>query len=360
VDDVAQVSAADVVVGAEIARGGFGTVFEAKWRGMTVAAKQLKVRPHERVALFGDFRKEVRFMSRLRHPNIVALLGFCAEPPMLLLELLTGGDLYSFLHDSSRELDWRLRVRIWRDVARGLAYLHGTTPATLHLDLKSPNVLMVGADDDTDNVAKVSDFGTSVRAFGAVREDSARRTVSNPTWLAPEVLAGKPHAESSDVYALGVIGWELLTREHPFAHLNSSFVFELEDAIRAGKRPPLPASAPRRFVRWCAPCGSRRRRSGRPPSASPPRSTRSASARSTTRPAGPTRRLVAPTATTTRRRRRQRCQTTASRPSTRRRAMARWRRSFCASAWSTRRRRSRAWRRCRAAARCGPAPSRAA
>ena len=252
-DDV-EIAASDVVLGAEIAHGGFGTVYAATFRGVAVAVKKLNMRPDERVALFQEFRNEVRFMTRLRHPNIVSLLGFCADPPMLVLELLAGGDLYVFLHDASNAVGWRLRVVLWRDIARGLAYLHGTKPATLHRDLKSPNILMLSADADSDARCKVSDFGTSLRASGAVREDANLRTVGNPTWLSPEVLSGRAHAEAADVYAFGVIGWELLTREHPFAHLNSAFQFELEDAIRSGARPPLPRGAPKRYAALVRSC----------------------------------------------------------------------------------------------------------
>ena len=64
--------------------------------------------------------------------------------------------------------------------------------------------------------------------------------MADPVWLAPEILDGSPYDEAVDVYALGVIMWELLTRKQPFVEFGYEFSYQLEDAIRKGARPSLP------------------------------------------------------------------------------------------------------------------------
>jgi serine/threonine protein kinase len=137
---------------------------------------------------------------------------------VLLMEKASEGPLYKYLHDARKALNWPLRIKIALDVARGMGELHSFRPPIVHRDLKSPNVLLCSTDLGG-TVAKVSDFGTSLLLLNeALREESqATRTVSLPTWLAPEVIAGREYTEKSDVYAFGIIMWELLTRQHPFS-----------------------------------------------------------------------------------------------------------------------------------------------
>jgi len=83
-------------------------------------------------------------------------------------------------------------------------------------------------------VAKVCDFGVSFMASA----QTAGRRVDCPVWLAPEVMANKVYTEKADVYSIGVILWELLTRSTIFAEVR--FMNLLEDMVKAGKRPPIP------------------------------------------------------------------------------------------------------------------------
>jgi serine/threonine protein kinase len=92
-------------------------------------------------------------------------------------------------------------------------------------------------------VAKIADFGTASQLLiSAFKEKSESRVVSLPTWLAPEVLAEEQYTEKSEVYAYGIILWELLTRKHPFSEFR--WMSELEDAVIDGKRPPIPKDCP--------------------------------------------------------------------------------------------------------------------
>jgi hypothetical protein len=235
----------------ELARGGFGIVHEAQWRGQLVAVKVMMERADSAdgkgvdASAFAEFRREVHFMIGLRDTNIVCLLAFALDPRALVMELVLGGDLYTYLHKSPLEapLDEPLRLKVAWDVAAGMRYLHGVNPPVVHRDLKSPNILLASHDAEAVVVAKVTDFGLSVRDFGGAVRDGADRAVTNPTWLAPEVLLSNSFTTASDVYAFGLVLWELQTRAHPWEAEAFQFMYQLEDAITKGRRPLLPLDA---------------------------------------------------------------------------------------------------------------------
>jgi serine/threonine protein kinase len=104
----------------------------------------------------------------------------------MILELVPHGELYNYINDKTKPLDWDLRLRIAWDVARGLAFLHASDPPLLHRDMKSPNVLLSATTADAYVCAKVADFGLTGRVFTDFKAVKAsERDVENPTWLAP-------------------------------------------------------------------------------------------------------------------------------------------------------------------------------
>ena len=147
-----------VVLGKELGHGGYATVHAATWRCSPVAAKVLHPSVQQASAsLNAALAKEVLLMSRIRHPNVLSVFGFCLRPPMLLLELGTRGSLAALLRsDASPALGWRERCRLAHGVACGLAFLHAPEPPIVHLDVKCENVVL-----DDGLCPKVSDFGLS-------------------------------------------------------------------------------------------------------------------------------------------------------------------------------------------------------
>ena len=123
-----------------------------------------------------------------------------------------------------------------------LITLLGLTPPIAHLDVKSPNVLLVSCDPNSEICAKLSDFGTSV----PVTKPLLGTEVSNPVWLAPEILRQEMYDLAVDVYAFGVILWELRSLRDFFGEIN--FFSAIHDRIVAGKRPKIPPS-PEKFTR---------------------------------------------------------------------------------------------------------------
>jgi len=214
-----------------------------------VAIKKLKTREKENgpddddtfSKVFNEFRREVFIMSGLEHQNLVKLRGLCLDPLAIVTEFMGCGDLYGFLHDTTKELNWILRFKIANDIANGMSFLHSAKPPIVHRDLKSPNVLLASTDYNAPVVAKVSDFGLS----GAMSTVSSAE-VANPRWLAPEIMNFQEFTEAADVYSYGVILWELLTRVDFFAEV--SFNSQIEINVKNGMRPPIPSDCPTRYA----------------------------------------------------------------------------------------------------------------
>ena len=118
-----------------------------------------------------------------------------------------------------------------------MVYLHSRDPPVLHRDLKSGNLLI-----DADGHLKISDFGLA-RPRNRTMVDTQ---VGTWGWMSPEVLNSEPYDEKADVYAFGVVLWELITGQEPFAGLNPLQVMKQVDA---GERPPFPPGVPSPY-RW--------------------------------------------------------------------------------------------------------------
>jgi len=187
-----------------IGRGGFGVVFEARDRqlGRLVALKA--VRAGDREALRERLlRGEGEAAARLSHPNIVAVhdLGRDERGAFLVMELLHGRTLAERLADGP--LAAREALRIATEVARGVAHAHGH--GVVHRDLKPANVFLC-----EDGQVKVLDFGLS-HALGRRGAEGG-----TPAYMAPEQLRGAPEDERTDVFALGVLLFEMLAGRTPF------------------------------------------------------------------------------------------------------------------------------------------------
>ena len=211
-------------------------MFRGQWRETDVAVK--KFLDQELGAnIVSQFRKEVTIMQRLRHPNIVQFIGACTQPPDLCIvtQFIPRGSLFKILHRSNSgvHLDYRRKLRMALDVARGMNYLHSCRPPIIHRDLKSPNLLV-----ELDLTVKVCDFGLSRMRHAAVL--SAKSQAGTPEWTAPEVLQGGTCSEASDVYSFGVILWELFTEQEPW---NDRTAMQVVGAVGfSGERLSVPQS----------------------------------------------------------------------------------------------------------------------
>ncbi|XP_004302007.1 PREDICTED: serine/threonine-protein kinase EDR1-like [Fragaria vesca subsp. vesca] len=204
----------DLVIGERIGLGSYGEVYHADWNGTEVAVKKFLDQDFSGAAL-AEFKREVRIMRRLRHPNVVLFMGAITRPPNLsiITEFLPRGSLYRIIHRPHCQIEERRRLKMALDVARGMNCLHSSNPTIVHRDLKSPNLLV----DKNWNV-KVGDFGLSRLKHNTFL--SSKSTAGTPEWMAPEVLRNENSNEKCDVYSFGVILWELATLKLPWSGMN--------------------------------------------------------------------------------------------------------------------------------------------
>ncbi|KAJ1492104.1 kinase-like domain-containing protein [Baffinella frigidus] len=159
----------------------------------------------------------VRHLARLRHPNVVAFVGACVEKASfcIVTELVPNGNLHAVLKRKGAPIPWMSRIRMGMDVAEAIRFLHAQTPSVLHLDIKSPN-LLVG----NDLSVKLADFGLAVTDT----PDNTQRSASGfqpgtVHWMAPELMIRGEKHRGVDLYALAVVLWEIWTQRTPYAGL---------------------------------------------------------------------------------------------------------------------------------------------
>ncbi|KAL6057002.1 Myotubularin-like phosphatase domain [Balamuthia mandrillaris] len=232
--DYKKVPFKDIQLGEVIGEGAFADVYKGTFGGAPVAVKKLK-----NTKGFKEFRTEVKFMSVIRHENIVLLKGISLNPPCIVTEFMAKGNLHSFLEDENNRMTWDLVLQIAEDVAKGMNFLHTQDPPKIHRDLKSPNVLL----DEIGGriVAKVADFGTSRSLAPTI----AGRTVDNPIWLAPEVMNNEEYTEKADCYSYGIVLYEIFTRKFPFGKKTR---VQIELAVVDGERPEFPHDCPAQYL----------------------------------------------------------------------------------------------------------------
>ena len=228
--------------------GGMSTVWRARddVLGRAVAVKVLAGPYTVDVRFRTVIGREARAVAGLSHPNIVAVhdYGEARSPghavlPFVVMELLEGEPLQTRLDQGP--LPWRAAVRICAEVAAALteAHRHGV----VHRDVTPGNIIC------TPGGSKVVDFGIAA-AIGEPDEDATGLMFGTVEYIAPERLDGGPANAATDVFALGVLLYELATGEPPFPAADWD---EVAAAHQAGPPPP-PDALPAHFAELCVRC----------------------------------------------------------------------------------------------------------
>lgn len=198
----------------QLGKGGMGTVYRAydKITGQAVALKRLEIDPVQielNPAMASlDWQhlvlaREFRLMAALRHPNIATVLEYGFMPngkPFLVMELLEDAQT---LGKAAAPLEMRGKVDLLIQALQAIAYLH--RHGILHRDLKPSNIMVL-----PDGLVKVLDFGIAIKRTD--RQDIA----GTIHYMSPEVINGSGAVEQSDLYAMGVIAYEMFTGHIPF------------------------------------------------------------------------------------------------------------------------------------------------
>ncbi|KAK4427286.1 LysM domain receptor-like kinase [Sesamum alatum] len=191
-----------------LGHGTYGSVYYGLLRDQEVAIKKMTATKTK------EFTAEMKVLCKVHHTNLVELIGYAASGDELFLiyEFAQKGSLRNHLHDPQSKghtsLSWITRVQIALDAARGLEYIHEhTKPHYVHRDIKTSNILLDGSFR-----AKISDFGLAKLVMATNDgEESVTRVVGTYGYLAPEYLRDGLATSKSDVYAFGVVLFEMVS-----------------------------------------------------------------------------------------------------------------------------------------------------
>lgn len=219
-----------------LGHGGMGAVYQGvhKETGESAALKVLAAPLAADEGFRERFEGEIETLRKLRHPNIVQLLGFGQETGHLyyVMELVEGGSLEQELR-RGRRFAWREVVEIGLAMCRALRHAHDR--GVIHRDIKPGNVLFA-----KDGVVKLSDFGIA-RLFGQSRLTGPGSVLGTAEFMAPEQAAGVAADVRADLYSLGSVLYTLLAGRPPF---EAGSLVEVLHLLQTTEPPPISSVAP--------------------------------------------------------------------------------------------------------------------
>ncbi len=219
----------------ELGQGAMGTVYKAVDplidRIVAIKTINLATAMDEKDEYESRFYQEAKAAGRLSHPNIVTIydVGKSGEIAYIAMEFLQGRELREILNDGQR-MPVEQVINVVAQVAQGLAYAHEN--GIVHRDVKPSNIMIV-----RDGHVKICDFGIARMASSAVRTQTGM-VLGSPKYMSPEQVIGKKIDQRSDIFSLGVMLYEMLTGQAPFAGDSiSAIMYQTVNSV-----PPPPSS----------------------------------------------------------------------------------------------------------------------
>lgn len=211
-----EIPADEILVGPRVGSGSFGTVYKAHWHGQ-VAVKTLNVQIPT-AAQLQAFKNEVAVLRKTRHVNILLFMGCVSKPQLAIVtQWCEGSSLYKHLHVFETKFELFTLIEIGRQTAQGMDYLHAKN--IIHRDLKSNNIFL-----HDDLTVKIGDFGLATAKTRWAGSQQFHQPTGSILWMAPEVIRmqeDNPYSFQSDVYAFGIVEYELLSGQLPYSHVNN-------------------------------------------------------------------------------------------------------------------------------------------
>ena len=246
---------AQIELGKELGAGAFGVVYAAKWKGSKVAVKQIKQSALEEGGAKGDaarneFAAELELMAQMQpHANVLMYLGITelANGDLaVVIEYCSKGSLLNALYgDKPRHLSSSQQLRIAHGAACGLSHLHDQ--GIVHRDIAARNVLL----HTNDLIPKLADFGMARQIDEERYDQETLATVGPVRWMAPEQLTGQKYSKRSDVYAFGMLLFEIWAKDKPWPDKTNIAAMS---AVLQGESLSPPAAAPelvQQLMRQC-------------------------------------------------------------------------------------------------------------
>lgn len=219
----------------ELGQGAMGTVYKAVDplidRVVAIKTINLSLALDEKDEYESRFYQEAKAAGRLSHPNIVTIydVGKSGEIAYIAMEFLQGRELRDILNDG-KGMPVEKVINIVAQVAQGLAYAHEY--GIVHRDIKPSNIMIV-----RDGHVKITDFGIARMASAAVRTQTGM-VLGSPKYMSPEQVVGKLTDQRSDIFSLGVMLFEMLTGQAPFAGENvNAIMYQTLNSV-----PPPPST----------------------------------------------------------------------------------------------------------------------
>ncbi|XP_013407073.1 serine/threonine-protein kinase B-raf isoform X5 [Lingula anatina] len=199
-----------------IGSGSYGTVFKGFWHG-PIAIKKLNV-VEPTPAQMQAFKNEVAVLRKTRHVNILLFMGCVSKPELAIVtQWCEGSSLYKHLHVLESKFDMIQLIDIARQTAQGMDYLHAKF--IIHRDLKTNNIFL-----HDDLTVKIGDFGLATVKTRWSGSHQFQQPTGSILWMAPEVIRMKeenPYTFNSDVYAFGIVSYELITGQLPYQNISN-------------------------------------------------------------------------------------------------------------------------------------------
>ncbi|XP_077987280.1 serine/threonine-protein kinase B-raf-like isoform X2 [Glandiceps talaboti] len=251
-----EIPAIEIAIGRRIGSGSFGTVYKGHWHG-AVAIKKLNVTDPTPSQLQA-FKNEVAVLRKTRHANILLFMGCTSKPELAIVtQWCESSSLYKHLHVLESKFEMHDLIDIARQTAQGMDYLHAKN--IIHRDLKSNNIFL-----HDDMTVKIGDFGLATVKSRWSGSERIEQPTGSILWMAPEVIRmqdNNPYTPQSDVYAFGVVLYELVTCQLPYATINNKD--QIIWMVGRGYLSPSPEDArndtPKAFKRLMSDCCKKNR-----------------------------------------------------------------------------------------------------
>ncbi|CAL1606801.1 unnamed protein product [Knipowitschia caucasica] len=246
-----EIEASEVYLNCCIGSGSFGTVYKGKWHG-DVAVKILKVKdptPEQ----FQAFRNEVAVLRKTRHVNILLFMGYMTKDNLAIVtQWCEGSSLYKHIHVLETNIKMIERIDIARQTAQGMDYLHAKN--IIHRDMKSNNIFLHDG-----LTVKIGDFGLATVKTRWSGSQQVEQPSGSILWMAPEVIRmedNNPYSFQSDVYSYGIVLFELMTGELPYAEIanRDQIIFMVGRGYLSPDLSKLFKSCPKAMKRLVADC----------------------------------------------------------------------------------------------------------